>query len=245
MNSHRFVWLTIVCVSAAFLVLPLIGSTALANAPIDPGFDLLSTPPFPLNLGMATVMMTGDPIGPGNTDTIVQRLTPGPPPGSSGTIPIELVALSLSSMHPVVLDLGMGAQPYDLHVGLLPGTPSPGTMIVNHGPGGGTFDSNMIVNSLLTFTPTGGGPAVQMPRTDPLSSQNSPWSHMRPPHYPENSTYPSGGMYPGVIPGTAIPVGIDHTGPHPHTDPSTPEPGSALLLLIGAMGIGVIRRAQR
>ena len=56
--------------------------------------------------GIGTVQCTGNPIGPGNTDTIVQRLanaivTPG---GAGATIPIKLVRLSLESTSPV--DIG-------------------------------------------------------------------------------------------------------------------------------------------
>jgi hypothetical protein len=249
MNSPRLNWLTYICVSAALVGLLLIGSTAVANAPINPGFDLLSTPPFPLLLGPTgpTAIMTGDPIGPGNTDTIVQRFTPGPPPGQSATIPIELVALSLQSVQPVLIDLGMGPQPYDLHIGLQSGNPSQGQMTINHDGllGGGTFDSEFVVNSLLTFSPTGGGADVIVPRSDPLSSTGSPWSHIQPPNYPDNAMLPSGGFYPGVLPGTAIPVGVDHMGPHPHTDPAMPEPASFVLAAIALAGVtGAFRKAR-
>lgn len=248
MNSKRLTWLTCAYVSAVLVGgLPLIGGTAMAD-PIDPGFDLLSTPPFDLQLqpGGPLVRMAGDPIGPGNTDTIVQRLAPGPPEGGTGTIPIELVALSLSSVSPVVLDLGTGAQQYDVHIGLNPGQPSLGQMIItDHNPGGGTFDSFFDVFTDLMLTPTGGGSPIVMSRNDPLSSTGSPWSHMKPQHYPEDALHPSGGFYPGVLPGTNIAVGINHTGPHPHTDPSSPEPSSLMLAAIALAGLaGAARKAS-
>jgi hypothetical protein len=250
MNSQRLIWLTRVCVSAAFIGGLFSGGAALAD-PILPGFDLLSTPPFDLQLqpGGPIVRMAGDPIGPGNTDTIVQRHAPGPPEGATGTIPIELVALSLSSVTPVVLDFGTGAQPYDVHIGLLPSQPSLGQMsIQSHlaGHSGGTFDSFFDVFTDLTFTPTGGGSPIVMPRQDALSSTGSPWSHVKPPHYPENAQFPSGGFYPGVLPGTNTVVGIDHTGPHPHTDPSTPEPTGFVLATIALAGaLSAFRRARK
>jgi hypothetical protein len=246
MNPLRFNWLTCVCVSAALVVLPLLGSTAVATS-IDPGFDLLSTPPFDLPLGPSgpVARMTGDPFGPGNTDTTVERLAPGPPDGGVGTIPIELVALSLTSVSPVVMDFGGGPQSYDLHIGLDPNNQSLGQMTIQHGLGGGTFDSFFDVFTELTFTPTGGGSPVVVPRQDPLQSQGSPWSHIKPPNYPENAMFPSGGFYPGVLPGTNVAVGINHTGPHPHTDPSMPEPSSVVLAAIALAGMaGAFRKAR-
>lgn len=253
MKSHRLNWLTYACVSAALVGLLCLGSPAVAD-PIGPGFDLLSTPAFELPLGPTgpNALMVGDPIGPGNTDTIVERLNQPPlplPDGGTGIIDVELVALSLTSVSPVVIDLGGGPQAYDLHVDLDPLTPSLGTINItshNLGPGGGgTFDSEFLVNSLLTFTPTGGGSPVVVPRSDPLSSTSSLWSHIKPPNYPENAMFPSGGFYPGTEPFTGTVVGIDHTGPHPHTDPSTPEPTSFVLAAIALAGMaGAIRKAR-
>ena len=56
-------------------------------------------PPVP---GLGIVDFKGDPIGPGDTDTIVRRLDDAvlPSLGSSDTIDTELVALSLISVSP-------------------------------------------------------------------------------------------------------------------------------------------------
>lgn len=235
MKPHRFSWLT--CVSTAVLCGLLVSSAALGA--INPGFDLLSTPPgggvLPHPLGGPPILLQGRPIGPGNTDTIVQR-TGGLPPGGTGTIPAQLVALSLESVAPVQL----GASFFDIFVDLDPAAASMGHLDImpHNDPGGGTFDSFFDVFSRITLTEVGNPSNVQvMARHDQISSQGSPWSHMKPQHYPENRQYPSGNFYPGVIPGTATPVGINHTGPHPHTDPSTPEPGTAFLMVIGMAGL--------
>ncbi len=75
-------------------------------------------------LGLGVVPLQGNPIGGsfGNTDTIVSRqdgIDPFTPPSGTGTIPIELVALSLVSVNPV--DLTPLGGPFvgtfsDLHV---------------------------------------------------------------------------------------------------------------------------------
>jgi hypothetical protein len=72
--------------------------------PIGPGFDLFQTVPFTAELSvLGMVPLVGVPIGPGNTDTIVQRMG-DLPSGEGGMLPIELVALSLMSSQPV--DIG-------------------------------------------------------------------------------------------------------------------------------------------
>ncbi|MCI0332588.1 MAG: PEP-CTERM sorting domain-containing protein [Planctomycetes bacterium] len=249
MKSHRLLRLTRVCASVVLLcgLVSLIGGTAFAA--IGPGFDLLSTPPGGAVLDLSSVggpanfPLQGRPIGPGNTDTIVQRMG-GLPPGGLGPIPAEIVALSLESIAPVQL----GPSFFDVFVDLNPLAASLGSLnVTSHvDPGGGTFDSFFDVFARVTLTEVG-NPMNQMvaTRQDQIRSMSSPWSHIRPQYYPENSQYPSGNFYPGVLPGTGTAVGINHTGPHPHTDPSTPEPASVLLLVMGGVGLGLFGQARR
>jgi len=241
MKSRLLSRLTCKGVSIVLLcgLLSWVGDTALAG-PIGPGFDLFSTPPgggiLPLSQmipGAADVPLVGMPIGPGNTDTIVQRRT-GLPDGGTGVIETEIVALSLMSIAPVNI---MGSF-FDVFVTLDPLMRSGGQVIVTgHGTGGGTFDSFFDVFTEITFTEVG-NPMNRMvvPRQDQLTSMGSMWSHDPPPAYPQDPRYPPGGFYPGPI---------DHTGPHPHTDPASPEPGSALLLVIGGLGLGLVGRVRR
>jgi hypothetical protein len=101
MKSHWFAWLTCVCVG----VVALIGGGMASADPILPGFDMFSTPPggASVDLGMGPIPLMGIPLpnmAPGPVDTIVARMDPGPPPGGTATIDIELVALHLRSIVP-------------------------------------------------------------------------------------------------------------------------------------------------
>ena len=143
-------------------------TTALATS-IGSGFDLFATIPRTfVALGLppdffgpgsdpffGEVDLKGDPIGPGNTDTIVERKQGINPfgDGDTGIIDIEIVELSLTSIDPIPVTGGAGAGDWDVHVGLSP-TPSTGTMTIHHDATteGGTFDSQLEVFPLLTFT---------------------------------------------------------------------------------------------
>ncbi len=137
----------------------------------------------PVLAPLGVVGFQGRPIGPGATDTIVERqedaILPGV--GSSDTIPIELVALSLESIDPVVI---MGT-PGRLFVSLTPGQATVGTMTINHenpddgGPlAEGTFSSTFFdVFFDLTLETTGGPNFLgSFNFGEPLNG-NGFWSH--------------------------------------------------------------------
>lgn len=206
-------------------------SRAVAD-PIDPGFDLLSTPPggaifnpshYPTAIPGGPdvdILMQGLPIGPSNTDTIIQRTT-GLPAGGTGPIDAEIVALSLVSISPV----DFGGTFFDVFVDLDPAFPSTGTINVtshNDPPGGGLFDSFFDVFARVTLTEVGNlANQLQFSVQDQIQSTDSPWSQYAPIAYPDDPQYPAGEFYPGTVGGPpGQPVGIDHTGPHPHTDPA-------------------------
>jgi len=181
---------------------------------IDPGFDLFSTDPVGTfidipNIGM--VHFKGDPIGPGNTDTIVERFGPAVPgePGES-TVDIELVALSLVSVEPVVVD----GKPFTVQlVGgrlLDPDNPSPPGMMEiceqsffeGDFARGGDFTSDLPAEATLIFTAIG-DPDSQFTQlfSDSLYGFGV-WSDMTPPESqdPHNAMFPAGNFFPGVDP---------------------------------------------
>ena len=144
----------------AFVITIALGAGHAASAdPIGPGFDLFTTLPgtFAIIPGIGTVnFMAGPPVIPGtNTDTIVQRLQGiNPfPVGGMGTIEIVLRELSLQSVAPV----NIGGTFFDVFVSELPNQ-ALGSMTVFHTTvGGGTYNSTLPVDALLTFMPVGGG----------------------------------------------------------------------------------------
>jgi len=227
------------------------GNMALATS-IDPGFDLFRTvtPGTVVNLGvLGLVELEGLPIGPGNTDTIVERLggiDPFNVTDLNVLIDIQLVELSLQSVDPV----DIGGTDFDLVVTELPS--AIGQMFVSHEVAdGGTFDASLPVEALLTFTEVG-NPLVFF--TDVFSlvfeSSNVHWSHTPSPSDTHNATFPAGDFYAGVWPGTGgMPEIFDEVfllNKHRVT-PSTPEPSSLLLFavgLLGALGYGWRKRKQ-
>lgn len=157
-----------------------------AGTVINPGIDLFTTPPggntdqdfsctpipadffFPGSQPFDGVIdFRGAPLPFGSifpADTIVQRMAPltlaGP--GSSGTIPIQILALSLVSVNPITVTYPVAPpELWDVRVCLSSvATQTPGTMTITAGacPGeGGTFTSFLPVKPLLIFTRIGDG----------------------------------------------------------------------------------------
>ena len=122
-------------VKGAFTALLLMFCSPLSATIIMAGSDYLETTPgtyldfsFPGSpmpeLGI--VDFIGNPMGPGNTDTLVRRLDDAElaGEGSSDTIDVELVALSLISIDPVEIDGTL----FDLTIALTPTIPSLGQL---------------------------------------------------------------------------------------------------------------------
>ena len=123
----------------------------------DPDDDL---PPIPADFFFpgsppvtGVIPFEGVPLGPGcDADTIVERLSlatlPDPVP-TSDTIPIELVALSLTSVDPITV----GTTEWDIDVTLSSTDPSLGAMTIFHSaPTGGTYDASIVICAVHTFT---------------------------------------------------------------------------------------------
>ncbi|MBZ0172947.1 MAG: hypothetical protein K8E66_11240 [Phycisphaerales bacterium] len=222
-------------------------SAAVAGAANVPaGDDLIETLPetwFNFGPGIGVVNFIGDPLDPGTlgaTDTIVRRLQDtqfngqgvhawdGPPqPGTTDTIDIELVALSLRSVAPI--DIG-GAM-FNVDIDLDPAIASVGTMTLRHewndaGQFQGTFDSMLTIFADALFTPVGGGPGSFAVDIDnlALSSTNTLWAH-----------HPFFGFY--------FPqVEESHPGVGVHTGTIIPTQGVAVVIGVGALTIATRRR---
>lgn len=170
----------------------------------------------------------GQPTGP--ADTIVQRLGDATLPviPSSDTVPIQIVALSLTSIEPIVVTFNGGQNPtqFDVQVGLgLP--PSNGNMQINHtNPEGGTYDANIAVCPLFTFTQVGNPGNVHTldycgeanPGGRSISVTGQPWRH--------DAIQPL--VSPLSGPNFFVEGPTQHTGPHPQADPIETPVGAAI-----------------
>ena len=211
--------------------------------PILPGSDLLTTPDGTafVDTPFGRVDLKSKPIGPGSTDTIVERFGTLDD-GQTGSIPVELVALSLVSVDPVDVGVGMF---FDVFVTLDPSRPSLGEIIIlshDDGPGpdegGGEFESFFDVFVQVDFVDPATGRIVETAfLEDFLGPELNRWSHT-----------PQPGTLPNKDAGNFFPIEVvRHTGPHPVAIPTpTPVPEPATLALVGAglalLGLGRRRR---
>lgn len=163
----------------------------LPDCDVAAGIDLFTTPPGgttfdDLNLPagffgpgsdpfLGTVVLGGQPIAPsgplGPTDTIVKRNSNAllPTPGSSTTVPIEIIALSLVSVNPITVTYNGGQTPEQWSVRVCLAQTAPqqvGTETIQTNPcvcpEGGTFTSTLPVLPKLTFTRTLPSAATQV-----------------------------------------------------------------------------------
>lgn len=241
---------------AVLLVMAVVvpGGPAAANNVVL-GSDYLTTQPgtffdFPV---LGPVNFQGLPIGPGSTDTIVQRQETAilPAVGSSDTIQVELVALSLQSVAPV----NIGGSFFDVFVTLDPAAASTGTMTIRHEfadgtPGGeGTFDIQVNVLFIAAFVPVGGGPPLQeVAGQILLASTGGAWQHTPPPGALLVPAPPAsdqdGNLHRSRLPQDFFPLGVSLTGErgaYVGELASVPVPATGLLLLVGVLGFAVVR----
>lgn len=215
---------------------------------VDAGYDLFESLP---GTSFAGTPMTGVPLSTfnfggsigtknvGNTDTIIQRLSPVTP---TGTTTLQMDALSLMTTAPTTFG---GLVPLGTYyVFLDPSTPSLGSMTINPT----TFDSTLTVNFDIGTAPN--DPAsVIFSGTDTLNSIGTPWSHVAPDSallipnvdYELNGTDTTNDFWPSTpvfetSPGPGSPIHIVEAT-------TTPEPGSiALLTASGVIGLGLLNR---
>lgn len=136
--------------------------------------------------GEPLVRFQGQDVG--NADTVVERTAdaaPGPDGAPGQPAPVELRALSLVSITPIEVQTGSGPQLWDVRVGLSPSRPSTGTFTLTQTQAdGGTFDSQLTVYPVFTFTRLSDGaervldvgalPDGQRP-DEPVVGDDTPW----------------------------------------------------------------------
>lgn len=111
-------------------------------------------------IGIVNLQMK--PVGPGNTNTIRKRLENAylPEPGSSDSIPIEIVLISTENVEPFKID----GRDYNLFLRTTPGSRSFGKMRITRdskseeesGTFGGSFTSSVLCYFIADFTPAVG-----------------------------------------------------------------------------------------
>ena len=122
--------------------------------------------------GELQVNFVGLPIGPFSTDTIIQRQADATI--NDNGITIQIVALSLQSTQPVIINGVL----YNVFVTLDPArlAEDTGKLTVHGTLAGGTFDSKLNVFFLANFVPVGGGQGTVMPGNVMLTQSGGLWS---------------------------------------------------------------------
>jgi len=196
---------------------------------------------------IGTVDFVGDPIGPGRTDSIIQR-TSDITVGDTGTI--TMTALSLMSANPV-----MGQTWY---LTLDPSTASNGTITIDASTFTSTLDLNFDICAAPGANGVGcmGGAAPIMTESVMLSSSSTPWTSTPPPGAvivkgalgSQTANLHSGlgagevDFFVGVslmqVPAVS---GVDFVEPLA----SAPEPSTWAMLTVGFGGLGAAAFARR
>ncbi len=248
------VWFAAIVVVANF-------NTASATE-IFPGFDLFATAPsppdpqtfvdltIPSGGAVGIVPLEGNPFGPGDTDTIVERLTGSGPPfnvGDVALIEIELVALSLRSVAPI--DIGGLLFDMDVISGSFLGEPANplGQMTATHSdPNGGTFVTDLLpIDYKATFTEVGNFlNTFDVFGNILFTNTNGDWSHSQGPMDQHGGPLPAGGLHAGIDPIFGEKRRMDHVTPSEahYALAAMPEPSTALLLASGLVGLAMSRR---
>jgi len=190
-----------------------------------------------------------------STDTIIIRLddsAPPPPPINTGTIDIEIVALSLTSIAPVTVTYGGGltTQDWDVQVDLAPGGDNTGQIqAIRTHENGGVFSSDFVVQPRFTFTNV----------ADPLEIRifdsviegytgevqtlfpDSPWCDESPFGLPDDFNPGCDPFFPGG------PFPLPYIGQSGEFLELllTPEPSTLALLVLGLPGLIRLRRKRR
>ena len=176
----RSVLPTVVCLAVAAALPSAANADPIQAVPtVAMGTDYFATFPataFYYGPSIGVVSFVGTPIGPGQSDTIIQRQADATINGAP--IPISMTALSMQSVAPVTIS----GTDSNVTVALDPAhlAQNTGTMQINGGLSGGWFSSSLNADLLSTFTPVGGGAPLVIPTTTVLGLDNNPWSPIAP-----------------------------------------------------------------
>lgn len=181
----------------------------------------------------------------GSTSVILQRtadpvhpLDPGP--GTMGTVPIEIMALSLTSVAPITVTYNGGLNPEQWKVDIGPSEnfvqPAGSTITATKThPNGGTYTSTIIVRPLLTFTNINGDERVlDDGRSYPMNSTGDHFVHqvnavLSAQHYiPQGAQWVAGILEnlgtQTVVPADEVATGmVTHTVCPPRRPPPPPD----------------------
>ena len=253
-------------VAVLFVAIVVVANFNTASATeIFPGFDLFATAPSPPNPqtfvdltipsggAVGIVPLEGNAFGPGDTDTIVERITGSGPPfnvGDVAVIDIELVALSLRSVAPI--DIGGTLFDMDVISGSLLGEPANplGQMTVTHGdPDGGTFITDFLpIDYKTTFTEVGNPlNTFDVFGNILFTNTNGDWSHSPGPMDQHGGPHLGGGLHAGIDPISGEKRRMDHVNPTEahYAFAAMPEPSTVLLLIPGLAALALRRRRAR
>jgi len=217
------------------------------------GSDYLQTQPgtfFNFGPGIGVVNFMGLPVGPGATDTIVQRQSDAVI--NSGSIPIQIVALSMESTAPV----NVGGSFFDVFVTLDPANlgNDKGMMSIMGSLGGGTFTSFFDVFFDAHFAPVSTGQPFDVISSITLSNGGSAWSPTPPPNavivtgpFGDQNANTHTGLPSNFVdfwPCSVAPCTEDSSGAAHHVVKTAPAPEPSTLLLLGPAGLGLLWRMR-
>jgi hypothetical protein len=217
-------------------------------------FSLLGSP-----LGLGLVAFEGRPTGPGDTDTIIRRSGEGQLTGTgdTDTVDIELVSLSLQSVSPVVI----GGNTFDITIGLDGTAPSLGQMDItldDESTPSGSFTSFFDIFFEITLVDATTQSVFQtFNGLSPLRVESTGnWTSVAPLDYVAITGTPGDtmanthdpltpGYFDFYVDGLVFTAPPDSSAQHAARTSVIPEPGTATILCLGALGMGIYRRCRQ